>query len=167
MSGIAFNEAKTLVGNWTQVQSIPKTFFKFTLPCMFPLSFGYTITPIHHIEMDSAEPAIILTSFKMAEISPEAKLEFVLDNPLFLTCIHPLVKDPSSCIPTSISSVPFGNFPSRSTYKKGVLSFRKIATDYLNIVESTNPTLLHELLQHATLTFSLVKSSLPKALTAL
>ena len=71
-------------------------------------------------------------------------MEYLLDNPLFIIWIHALLNDPSSCIPTSISSVPFGNFPSRASYKKGALSFSKIATDYLNIVE-IDPT-LHELL---------------------
>ena len=36
MSDIAFNEAKTLVGNWIQVQFIIMTSFEFTLPCLFP-----------------------------------------------------------------------------------------------------------------------------------
>ena len=82
MSRIAFNEAKNLVKNWTQVQSIPMTSFEFTLPCMFLLTFGHTINPIHPIEIDSAEPANLLTSFKMAGISPEAKLDYLLNNPL-------------------------------------------------------------------------------------
>ena len=110
MSGIAFNEAKTQVGNWTQVRSIPIISFEFTLPSS---------------ETDNAEPTNILTSFTTAGISPEAKLDYLLDNPPFLKWIHALLNDSSSCILTSISSLPFGNFPSRNTYKKGALSFKK------------------------------------------
>ena len=115
MSGIAFNKAKTLIGNWIQVQSIPMTSFEFTLPCLFPLPFGHTITPIQPIEIDSTKPKNIFASFIAAGISPEAKLEYLLDNPLFITWIHALLNDPSSCIPTSISSVLFGNFPSKAS----------------------------------------------------
>ena len=116
MSGIAFNEAKTLVGNWIQALAIPMTSFEFTLPCLFPLPFEHTVTPINPIEFDSTDPKNILTSFIAAGISPDAKLEYLLGNPLFITWIHALLNDPSSCIPTSISSVPFGNFPSRVSY---------------------------------------------------
>ena len=74
MSGIAFNEAKTLVGNWNQVLSLPMTSFEFTLPCMFPLSFGHTITPINPIEIDSPESTNIHVSFKKSGIVEDATI---------------------------------------------------------------------------------------------
>ena len=153
MSGIAFNEAETLVSNWNQVLSVQMTSFEFALPCMFPLPLGHTITPINPVEIDSPESANILASFKKSGIADDATLSYLLDNPLFLTWIYALLKDPTSCIPSSISSVPFGNFPYRSTYKKGVLSFRKIAADYLKTVGG-DPTLQDLLLRDPDIIFS-------------
>ena len=83
----------------------------------------------------NADPTTLTAAFRSSGVRDDADISYLVESPHFQTWIHDLLTDPSACIPTEMLSVNFSNFPTKATYRQGVMSFRKIAADWLVVVD--------------------------------
>ena len=136
MNGSFLSEASSGPGNWIIQHSTASSSFEFTLPAIYPLPARHNITLLSPALISSADGGEIANEFIDKGAKTGSDLSYLTTNPHFLTWIHALLTDASPCVPTSIKTVTFNNFPTRDTYRKGVISYRKVAIDWLSSVKN-------------------------------
>jgi hypothetical protein len=136
MNGSFLTEASTGPGNWILQHSTASSSFEFTLPAIYYLPANHNVSLLAPARITSADGDAIAAEFVKQGAQVSTDLSYLTTNFHFLTWINALLTDATPCLPTSIKSVTFNNFPTRDTYRKGVLCYRKVAIDWLSSVKN-------------------------------